>query len=184
MSRQIMLRLDQDFPSAAEKPARQAPPPAPVATPPAAAPAQPAARRLHYNNFGVTSAVIPVNTPAVTPESGSSVLGLTIVRNRLNSRFLGHVVINGLATTDNEFVVAVFRSGATAPVAVIKRPLRAGQRTTIDETFEVNPGTADAISLDVRVGLAAPGGELYINGDHKGRDTSIPMPFIEVRESE
>jgi hypothetical protein len=187
MSRQIMVRLDQDFPPAAEKPARQAPPPAPVATPAAAAPAQPAARghgRLHYNNFGVTSAVIPVNTAAVTPESGSSVLGLTVVRNRLNSRFLGHVVINGLATTDNEFVVAVFRSGATAPVAVIKRPLRAGQRTTIDETFEVNPGTTDAISLDVRVGLATPGGELYINGDHKGRDTSIPMPFIEVRESE
>ena len=183
MGRHIMARLDQDFPPVGEKPAHENPSP----TAGAATPAQPAAPgygRADYNTIGVTSAVIPVGTGDVTRESGAGVLGLTVVRNRLNSSFRGHLVMNGLATRNNEFVVAVFRSGATTPVAVIRRPVRAGQRATIDETFEVNPGTADGISLEVRVGLGEPAGELYINGDAKGRDMSLPMPFIEVHELE
>jgi len=186
MARQIMVRLDQDFPPAGAKPAKPSPPaPQAKARPvaPKAEPPRPSEARADYDNFGGTSAIIPVNG-GVTPASGASVLGLTVAPTRLNSRFQAHVLMNGLATEDNEFVVAVFRTGATDPVALLKRPVRAGERVTIDEKFEMKAGTADQINLDVRVGLAHPGGEIYVNGDRRGRDRSLPTPFIELRESE
>jgi hypothetical protein len=187
MARQIMARLDRDFPPPGEKlaqastPVSQGAPQARVITAQADRPSQ---ARADYDNFGATSAVIPVNTGNITRSSGAGVLGLTAKPTRLNSRFHGHVVMNALSTENNEFVVAVFRGEADSPVAVMKRPVRAGERVTIDETFEVKAGRSDQLNFEVRVGLAQPGGEIYVNGDSRGRDMSLPIPFIEVREAE
>jgi hypothetical protein len=187
MARQIMARLDEDFPPSAAAPAKPTPPAPQAKAQPVAAraePPRPGQARADYDNYGGTSAIIPVNGGKITPSSGASVLGLSIAPTRLDSHFDAHVVMNGLATQDNEFVVAVFRQGAVSPVAVMQRPVRAGQRVTIDEKFQIKAGRSDQINLDIRVGLAQPGGEVYVNGDPKGRDLSLPTPFIEVREAE
>jgi hypothetical protein len=152
--------------------------------PPPGPPAGSRKNRAEYNNFGKTAAVIPIDSGKATALDGASVLGLTIAPSRPDSRYVGHVMMNGFATQSNDFVVAVFQNGKTAPVAIMKRPVRAGERVTIDETFELAAKTSHQMNLDVRVGLARSGGEVYVNGDRAGRDPSLPIPFIEVREAD
>jgi hypothetical protein len=186
MARQIMARLDQDFPVPGAKPAQAsapAPKPAVEQAPPAPIVVQPARARAEYANFGNTSAIIPANRDSITPSSGASVLGLTFSPTRAKSLFKVRVVMNGYATESNDFVVAVFRRGKTSPVSVLTRPAGAGQRVTIDETFDFKTDSLDQIDFDVRVGLARSGGEVYVNSDPKGRNASLPIPFIEVRET-
>lgn len=94
-----------------------------------------------------------------------------------------HLSLNGVVSADNEFEAAIFRIGNQQPVAVVSRPTIADQRIMLDETMTVVPSSAAARLNEVRVGLPRRGGTLFLNGDAKGPDPTLPVRFLEITEA-
>jgi hypothetical protein len=114
---------------------------------------------------------------------GVGILGdLQFVASRLGAPLKLHLRLNGVASEDNEFVAAVFRVGDAKPVAITSQPAPAGQLVTIDRTFDATAASGSGEQFKVQVGLAHPGGRLYLNGDAKGPNTSLPPCVFEIDE--
>jgi hypothetical protein len=110
-------------------------------------------------------------------------MGLDYTANKIGEQLRMHLVITGCATEPNEFVAAIFRDGDTHPVALASRPVFPGEQTTIDETFRFRAEAAEGYAFEVRVGLARPGGILFLNGDARGPDKSWPLSYFEVAKA-
>lgn len=138
--------------------------------------------RAEYASYGQTKGIISMEVGKASPSNGASVLSLTYQPVSPDSPLRVRVALNGFLTESNKFVVAVFRRDQPSPVRLIAQSAEAGHRVMIDSVFEVPGKALEPVTLDVRVGLATVGGEVFLNGDPKGPDKSLSEAFLEIQE--
>jgi hypothetical protein len=109
-------------------------------------------------------------------------MGPSFVPKKSGVRYIARLHLNVAVTDNSEFVVAVFQKGLADPVWISSAPATTEKRLKIDDTFEIASLSRSKIELDVRVGIARPGGVAYINGDASGGDNPPSVSSIDIFE--
>jgi len=169
MSRQIMARLDEDFP----------PPP-----PPAAAAARSMAptgiARLENREAGAVSAVLPEDPQNARPDQGAAFLGISFIPKSRNSILHVRVKASAFASQENSAVFAVFADGKSPPVKLVSKRVGSGW-VPIDFSFDHPVHTTSPVAFEFRVGAGKPGTILL---NDPSRPSNFSNPSVEITDSQ
>ena len=129
-----------------------------------------------YPSYGATQSLMPVDPTAVTREHGASILSLTYNPISPVTQLNVRALINCYLSEHNEVVLAIFRTDQ--PDAVIMFTKSAVGAFKLDDfiTISIKPGAS--ITFDVRIGIARPGGTLFLNGSPIKYNGSISSVMI------
>ncbi len=138
--------------------------------------------KAEYLGYGSTDRVISLEKGKATAADGDSALGPKITVMNDTSQLRVHILMRGQVTENNSFVVAGFREGETSPDFLVSRKGSPGEDLIIDENLTIPAKIAGTISFDVRVGLAKPGGRLFVNGGPEKKGSWATPSHIAIKE--
>jgi hypothetical protein len=160
------------------------PPSSPATAKPALAKTIPpgAEVKVEYSSVGSTDRVIPINKGEVKATDGASILGPNINISDKARQLEVRILVRGHVTKNNSFVVAGFREGTASPAFLVHQKGKPGETIVINETLNIPAQRPGVVHFDIRVGLAKPGGRLFINSDPKGKFKLGPLSHVAIKE--
>ena len=171
ISRQIMARLDEDFPPP--------PPPPPVAAK-IRSMAPTGVARLENTEARSVSAVLSGDPAEARVDQGAAFLGIAFVPKSRNSILHVRVKASVYAAQENTAVFAVFVNDMKAPVKLVSK--RVGSDwVQIDFSFDYPARTSDPVAIGFRVGASKPGTILL---NDPSRPSHFPNPTVEITDSQ
>ena len=169
MSRQIMARLDQDFPP---------PPPPSSAAPRSMAPTGVA--RLENKESRSVSAVVSEDPESAHADQGAAFLGLSFIPKSRNSILHIRVKASVYSAQENTAVFAVFVDGIKTPVKLVSKRVW-NSWTPIDFSFDYPTRTTSPVAITFRVGASKPGTILLNDPSRPG---NFSNPSVEITDSQ
>jgi FkbM family methyltransferase len=134
-----------------------------------------------YKAEGATTCVIPLEPGAATSEDGAAILRVSHPAQSGCGSLRFNAVLNCSSTNVNTAVLAVNQDGKRMPVAIIAEPLKPGEITVLNKEFVVPIERHDPAPIfDIRVGLASPGGTLFLNPKPSGNAGALPPSYIRI----
>lgn len=117
-----------------------------------------------YEGQSQTTSVIPENPNDINREHGVGIMRISPPQTAGIAVLHIRVLLSCYCSEPNSVRVVIFESGMERPLAVLTEDVLATELTTIDQDFATPAmGAAQTPVLDVRVGLARPGGTLSLN---------------------
>ena len=169
MSRQIMARLDQDFP----------PPPPQVSTA-IRSMAPTGVARLENSEVKSVSAVLSEDPENAREDQGAAFLGLSFIPKHRNSILHIRVKASVYAAQENTAVFAVFVNGIETPVKLVSK--RVGSSwVPIDFSLDYPARTTSPVAISFRVGASNPGTILL---NDPSRPSNFSNPSVEITDSQ
>ena len=169
ISRQIMARLDEDFP----------PPPPPVAAA-VRSMAPTGIARLENTEARSVSAVLSEDPEEARVDQGAAFLGIAFVPKSRNSILHVRVKASVYAAQENSAVFAVFVDDMKAPVKLVSKRVGSGW-VQIDFSFDYPARHLDPVAIGFRVGASKPGTILL---NDPSRPSNFPNPSVEITDSQ
>jgi hypothetical protein len=169
MSRQIMARLDEDFP----------PPPPPAATA-ARSMAPTGVVRLENKESRSVSAVLSEDPENARADQGDAFLGFAFVPRNRNSILHVRVKASVYAAQESTAVFAVFVDGITKPIKLVSKGV-GSTWAQVDFSFDHPARTSDPVAIGFRVGASQPGTILL---NDPSRPSDFPNPTVEITDSQ
>jgi hypothetical protein len=169
MSRQIMARLDEDFP----------PPPPPVAAP-VRSMAPTGIARLENTEVKSTSQTMAEDPEDARADQGAAFLGIAFIPKSRNSILRVRVKASAYSSQENTAVFAVFVDGEKRPVKLVSKRLH-GEWVPIDFSFDYPTRTTSPVAITFRVGATNPGTILLNDPSRPGH---LSNPSVEITDSQ
>jgi len=136
---------------------------------------------VRYEGQGEATSIIPAEPGAATNTDGAAILRVSHLAGERCSRLRFHVVLNFSASEENTAVLAVFQDEKCDPVAILTEPVRQGEIAVLDREFVVPiERNAPAPIFNIRVGLAQPGGTLFLNRDVEDVTRFLPFGYVRI----
>ncbi len=170
ISRQIMARLDEDFPP---------PPPPPVAAK-VRSMAPTGIARLENKEIRSVSAVLSEDLEIARVDQGDAFLGIAFIPRNRNSILHVRVKASVYAAQENTAVFAVFVNEMKTPIKLVSKRVGSGW-VQIDFSFDYPARTSDPIAIGFRVGASKPGTILL---NDPSRPSNFPNPSVEITDNQ
>jgi SAM-dependent methyltransferase len=130
------------------------------------------AQEFAYEGRGQTASIIPQDPSKVTREHGASIMRIMPRPEHDFASLQLRALINCCVSESNSVVIAVFQDGKDHPVALMSEPLPPNEMSVVDEEVSIAAeGSSAPPAFEIRVGLANPGGALFLN-HAPGEDTA------------
>jgi hypothetical protein len=169
MSRQIMARLDQDFPATSQPVDAAVRSMAPTGV-----------ARLENGEAGAVSAVLSEDPENARPDQGSAFLGIAFIPKNRNSILHVRVKASAYASQENSAVFAVFVDGKDTPVKLVSQQVGRNW-VPIDFSFDYPVRTPSPVAFVFRVGPGKPGTILL---NDPARPSNFSNPSVEITDSQ
>ena len=169
MSRQIMARLDQDFPATSQ--------PVDVAV---RSMAPTGVARLENGEAGAVSAVLSEDPEKARPDQGAAFLGIAFIPKNRNSILQVRVKASAYASQENSAVFAVFVDGNDTPVKLVSKQVGRNW-VPIDFSFDYPVRTTSPVAFVFRVGAGKPGTILL---NDSSRPSNFSNPSVEITDDQ